>query len=297
MNTYFLSILAVNISVALIGIFAFRQLQGFTYGVNVVNELSKKDNYAFGLSFAGGVYAFSLIIAAAVAGDAADSWLIEAANIAMYGVLGLLLLKLGSSLFDRFIFDRFSVKDEVLKQNLGAGIVQMGNFVALGIIVAGSINWVDSESYDGLLIVIANFFAAQLILLVITRVRARIYMSRHNNQRLQDAIAAGNPALAVRYAGHLIAASVAVSSVGAVIPWFSDAPWMSAAFWLIGGLAAALLLSLLAGLAGKIILTGVNVIQEVDTEKNYGVAMIEAAIFIAVANVIEPVLQVADNLL
>jgi len=297
MNAYFYSILAVNILVALAGIFAFRQMQGLTFGVNVVNELSKKDNYAFGLSFAGGAYAFSLIIAAAVAGEAADSWINEALNIVMYAVVGLVLLKIGSVLFDALIFNRFSVRKEVLNENLGAGIVQMGNFVALGIIVAASIDWVESETYEGLLIVVFNFIAAQVTLLIVTRIRARIYMSRHNKQRLQDAIADGNYALAIRYAGHIVAAAIAIASVGAVIPYFADAPWMSAAFWFIGGLVAAILITVLAGLAGKVILLGINVVQEVDEQKNYGVAMIEGAIFIAVAKIVEPVLIVADNLL
>lgn len=297
MNTYFFSILAINTIVALVGIFAFRQIQGLTFGVNVASELSKKDNYAFGLSFAGGAYAFSLIIAASVAGEPADSWVNEAMNLVMYGVVGLVLLKIGSIIFDVFIFDRFSVKKEVLNENLGAGIVQMGNFVALGIIVAASISWVESETYDGLLIVVFNFIAAQLTLLVVTRIRARIYMSRHNNERLQDAIAGGNYALAVRYSGHIIAAAIAISSVGSIIPYFGDAPWISASFWFLGGLITAIIVTILAGLAGKVILHGINTVQEVDEQKNYGVAMIEAVIFIAVAKVVEPVLVVADNLL
>lgn len=297
MDNYFISILAINIGIAVLGIFALRHIQGLTYGVNPIDELSKKDNYAFGLSFAGGIFAFSLIIAAAVTGEPSEILWMEASNISMYAVLGLLLLKLGNLLFDRLIFDRFSVKAEVLKQNLGAGIVQMANFVALGIIIASSINWVESETYHGLLIVLFNFIAAQVTLLVVTRIRARIYMSRHNNMRLQDAISAGNYALAVRYSGHLIAASIAIASVGAVIPYLADAPWMSAIFWFIGGVVAVLVVSLVSGVAGKIILSGINVVEEVDEQKNYGIAAVEAMIFIAIATVIEPILLIADNLL
>lgn len=297
MNSYFLSILAINIGIAVFGIFALRHIQGLTYGVNPIDELSKKDNYAFGLSFAGAVFAFSLIIAAAVAGEPAAVIWMEASNIAMYAVLGLILLKVGNLIFDRFIFDRFSVKAEVLKQNLGAGIVQMANFVALGIIISGAIHWVESETYNGLLIVIFSFVAAQVTLLIVTRIRARIYMSRHNKRRLQDAIVAGNYALAVRYSGHLVAAAIAISSVGAVVPYLSDAPWLSASFWFAGGLVATLVVTLVSGLAGKIILSGINVVEEVDEQNNYGVAAVEAMIFIAMATVIEPILLVADSLL
>ncbi len=297
MNTYFISIVIVNISIALVGILAFRQIQGMSYGVNIRDELSKKDNYAFGLSFSGGAFAYSLIIAASVTGDPANSWLTEGVNILTYTILGLALLKIGSVIFDRFIFHKFSVKESVLKENIGAGIVQMANFVAIGIIVSASINWVEVETYDGFIIVIANFIAAQFTLLVVTLIRTRIYKKRHENEHLQDAISAGNYALAIRYAGHLIAAAVAVSSIGEIIPYSIDNPWLSSMYWFVAGLALVAVISLLAGFARKIILAGIDVIEEVDKQKNYGIAMIEATIFIALANIIAPVLTVADSLL
>lgn len=297
MDNYFISILAINVGIAVLGIFALRHIQGLTYGVNPVDELSKKDNYAFGLSFAGSVFAFSKIIAAAVSGDPASIIWMEAVNIGLYAILGLILLRLGSLVFEVLIFDRFSVKTEVLKQNLGAGIVQMANFVALGIIISSTIHWVDVETYHGLLIVVFNFCAAQVTLLIVTRIRARIYMSRHNNRRLQDAIAAGNYALAVRYSGHLIAAAIAISSVGAMIPYLSDTPWISASLWFIGGLVTTLAVTFTSAVASKIILAGIDVVEEVDIQKNYGIAAVEAMIFIAIALVIEPILLVADSLL
>jgi len=49
-----IKIICLDLFIAVAAICAFRYLQGVLAGVDTTKELSKKDNFAFGISFAGG---------------------------------------------------------------------------------------------------------------------------------------------------------------------------------------------------------------------------------------------------
>lgn len=289
-------ILSLNLVLAVGAISTFRYLQGILSGVNTTTELSKKDNFAFGISFAGGALALALIIAAAVGGEPSASILAEGFNVAVYALLGIVLLKLGMLVNDKLIFHRFSLKDQIDQQNLSAGIVQGINFVVLGIVIQSSIKWVETETWDGLIPVTLVFIAAQLLLLIITRLRASIYRRRHDGQRFQDALREGNPALAIRYAGHILAAALGVSASSHLVPYLQDAPWLSALYWFVISLGVTLLITMLAWVARQIILQGINIVEEVDDQHNVGVAYIEAAIFVSIAIILNPLMIIFDSI-
>lgn len=290
-------VILIDLFIAVIAISGFRYLQGVLAGVNTTEELSKKDNFAFGISFAGGALALALIVAAAVEGEPADSILNEGINVAIYAFAGIILLKIGTLVNDAVIFHRFSLKEQIDQQNIAAGVVQASNFLALGIIISSSIRWVETETWSGLLSVALVFIAAQILLLLVTRMRGQIYMRRHNGNRLQDALRDGNTALAIRYAGHIIAVALSVNAASNLIAYLPDTPWMSALYWFLVALGTALLITLLAGVARRIILAGINVIEEVDEQQNVGVAFIEAVIFISIALILNPLMAILDSLL
>lgn len=290
-------VFCIDLVLAVIAISTFRYLQGLLAGVDTTEELSRKDNFAFGISFAGGALALAMIIAAAVGGEPSESIIAEGVNVILYSLLGIVLLKTGTLVNDRFIFHRFSLKEEVLKENISAGIVQAANFLALGFIIQSSIRWVETESWDGLISVICVFISAQIFLLSVTRLRAQIYMRRHEGQRFQDALKSGNPALAIRYAGHIIAAALGISAASNLIAYMPDTPWVSAGIWLVVSVVLALLITLLSAVARSIVLKGINIIEEVDEQHNIGVAFIEAEIFISVAIILSPIMAMLDSII
>ncbi len=300
LNEYFIwaaGILSLNLVLAVGAISTFRYLQGVISGVNTTTELAKKDNFAFGISFAGGALALALIIAAAIGGEPSASILTEGFNVAVYALVGIVLLKIGMLVNDKLIFHRFSLKDQIDQENLSAGIVQGINFVVLGIVIQSSIKWVETETWGGLIPVILVFFAAQVLLLIITRLRASIYRRRHAGQRFQDALREGNPALAIRYAGHILAAALGVSASSHLIPYLQDTPWLSALYWFVVSLGVTLLITILAWLARQVILRGINIVEEVDNQHNVGVAYIEAAIFVSIAIILNPLMLIFDSIL
>ena len=133
-------IICIDLVLAVIAITAYRYFQSVTQGINTTEELSKKDNFAFGIAFAGGALALAQIIAAALGGDPAENYLNEAINVSIYALLGIVLLRVGALVNDKMNFNQFSLTKEISKENMTAGIIQAANYIALGIIISAAIH-------------------------------------------------------------------------------------------------------------------------------------------------------------
>ena len=285
-------IVALDLAIAVAAMCALRYGAGILFGVDSRDELAEKDNLAFGLALAGGVAAVALILAAAAAGDPAITFTTELGVVAAYAALGLVLLKIGILVNDWIVFHKFSLKAALKSQNTAAGVVQAANLLALGVLINGAINWAEGDLLQGLLSVVAMFFLAQFVVLGVTRIRAAIYARRHDGQRWQAAIEGGNTALGVRYAGHLIGTALASSSAGGMVVFVAgveSGALIAYVAWFVWAAVLAAVLLVLSMLAQKVILGGVDVVEEVDRQRNIGVAAIEAAVFVGVGLVIRAV--------
>jgi len=281
-----LSILAIDLGIAIIAISALRYIQGLMAGVNTTDELSKKDNFAFGVSISGNALALALIMAGVVTGAGDPSLLDEFLNVGTYAILGIVLLKIGTVINDKVMFHTFSLKEQVKAENMAAGIVQAANFIALGIIINSAIKWIESDGVMGVVAVVAIFVMAQFLMLSVTRIRSLIYRKNHNGDEWQGALLKGNNALAVRYSGHIISTALAVGASSGMVTYMEATLWISVLSWLVTAMVIMLALSLLTTIARRIILAGIDYVEEVDKQHNLGVAFIEAAIFIAVGLII-----------
>ena len=203
--------------------------------------------------------------------------------------MGIVLLKVGTLINDLVVFHRFSIRLAITQKNAAAGTVQAANFAALGILIKGAIDWVVGPLMQALTSVVVVFFLAQIVVVGVTRLRSHIYARRHNNARLQDALSDGKTALAVRYAGHLLGTALAASAAGGMVSYLIGFHVGSYGLWIIWAIALAIILSLLSIIAQRIILFGIDTINEVDNENNIGVAAIEAAIFIGFGLIIQAV--------
>ncbi len=285
-------IVALDLAVAVAAICALRYGAGVLFGVDTRDELAEKDNLAFGLALAGGALAVALILAAAAAGDPAISVGEELGVVAAYTAVGLVLLKVGVLINDWLVFHRFSIKEALRAQNTAAGIVQAANLIAIGVLINGAIGWADGGLAQGLAAVVVVFLLSQLVVLAVTRVRSAIYARRHDGERWQDAISGGNAALGVRYAGHLVGASLAASSAGgmvAFVPGWDTVALLGYATWLVWAIVLSAALLVLSMLAQRAVLRGIDVVEEVDQQRNVGVAAIEAAVFLGIGLVIRAV--------
>ncbi|HIG64779.1 MAG: DUF350 domain-containing protein [Gammaproteobacteria bacterium] len=288
-------IICIDLVLAVIAITAYRYFQSVTQGINTTEELSKKDNFAFGIAFAGGALALAQIIAAAVGGDPAENYLNEAINVSIYALLGIVLLRVGALVNDKMNFNQFSLTKEISKENMTAGIIQAANYIALGIIISAAIHWIEVESYEGVLSVLFTFITAQVVLLGVTRYRAGVYAKRHNGASWQKALQKGNPALAIRYLGHIIATALGINAAAHLVSYSQAEPWFAAIIWFGCSVLTVIAISLLAVFARSIILMRINTTQEVDEQQNIGVAFIEAQIFVSMALVLDPLLLIIDT--
>lgn len=290
LSLWAVGILLIDLFIAVGAICALRYLQGLLAGVDTTAELSKRDNYAFGISVAGGTLALAFVLAGSVSGEASDGLLYEAWHVAVYAVIGIVLLKVGTIINDQVIFSRFSLKQQVSENNIAAGLVQAANLIALGLIINTAAHWVDSDSWTGVFMVVLVFFVAQIVLLAVTRLRGWIYKNRHGGATLQSALENGNSALAIRYMGHLISAALAVKAASGLVAYQSLELGSLIFTWLSVALLATAAISGLAALARKAVLLNIDVVEEVDEQQNIGVACIEATLFIAVGLIVSSLL-------
>ena len=282
-------IIAIDLAVAVFAIMALRYGAGLLFGVDSTKELAEKDNLAFGLTLAGGTISIAIILAAASSGDAKASWLDELGTVSAYVLMGGVLLKIGTVINDLVVFHRFSVRLSITQKNVAAGTVQAANFIALGLLIKGAIDWVDGPLTQALISVAIVFFLAQIVVIGVTRLRSYIYARRHDGARLQDALSNGNTALAVRSAGHLLGTALSASAAGGMVQYLIGFHINAYVSWIAWAVVLAAILSLLSIMAQRIILLGIDVIREVDEEKNIGVAAIEAAIFVGFGLIIQAV--------
>ncbi len=287
------AIVVLDLVVAVAAICALRYVSGLLFGVDSRNELAEKDNLAFGLTLAGGAGAVALVLAAATAGDPAIDFAEELGVVALYAVLGLVLLKVGMLINDWVVFNEFSLKDAINGGNAAAGTAQAANLIAIGVLVNAAIGYSEGDLATAVATVVIVFLLAQIVLLGVTRLRGLIYAKRNEGAKWQAAIDGGNTALGVRYAGHLIGTALAVSAAGGMIVYLvpPDAA-MIVLYAALFGLAVVLagVLLLLSMLAQRAILHGIDVVEEVDVQANIGVAAIEAAVFIGVGLVMHAVI-------
>jgi uncharacterized membrane protein YjfL (UPF0719 family) len=290
LNFWMVSVLVANLLIALLAIFCFRALQGVFAGVNVKGELSEKDNPAFGLAVAGGVLALCIILSSAVGGEAYVSLVSEVINTSIYAIAGVIFLKVGMVLNDKVFFSSFSVPQALRDKNIGVGLIQGANLIAISIIVHSAINWVDVENWTGIGAVAAVFIAGQLILFLVTLLRIQIYKKRNNGASWQSAIQSGNTALSIRYAGQILGTSIAVSGVAGIINYLPGYIGMAALYWFAYSVGIMIILWGLYRISLPVLLAKIDIVKEVDVEKNNAIAYIEAAIFIGWALILSTLL-------
>ena len=287
------AIVVLDLAVAVAAICALRYMSGLLFGVDSRNELAEKNNFAFGLTLAGGAGAVALVLAAATAGDPAVSFAQELGVVALYAIVGLVLLKIGMLINDWVVFNEFSLKQAINDGNAAAGAAQAANLIAIGLLVNAAISYSEGDIATAVVTVVIVFLLAQVVLLGVTRLRGLIYAKRNDGAKWQTAIDGGNTALGVRYAGHLIGTALAVSAAGGMIAYaVPPGAGMAVVYAALLGLAVILagVLLLLSMLAQRVILHGIDVVEEVDVQANIGVAAIEAAIFIGVGLVMHAII-------
>ncbi|MBU2925421.1 DUF350 domain-containing protein [Colwellia sp. 4_MG-2023] len=282
-NQELLIYLAIDITIAIALLGAMRFLLGLTSQVNTTEELAHKDNFAFGVSVAGSILALGIVLTGAITGENAPSYLMEIVGMLAYGTYGLVLIKVGRIVQDKIALQHLNKTELIKEQNLSIGIIDAAGAIATAIIIRSVLLWVDGLSLATFIAITSGFIVAQAVLVLVTRIREGKYAKNNQEDCLQEALSEGQLALAIRYSGQVISTALAVTAASHFLIYSPDTLVVNLLGWLVFGLIMTVLVSLLTSLAKRIVLWGINLVEEVDQQHNIGVASIEMATSISIA--------------
>jgi uncharacterized membrane protein YjfL (UPF0719 family) len=247
----------------------------------VDQELTAKDNPAFGLAVAG-YYAGA---AAVYVGSARPGGLpLDAGTRGALLALGVdLLWALGGVLAlnaSRWLMDRLLVtgtrnaREIVDNRNLAAGAVEAGVYVASGLVLAGAIR----EPGGTIWTAVAFYLLSQFALIVL----GRIYQ-RWAGYEVAREIGAGNLASGTAFALTLVA--LALLMLKATSGEFVDWP-TNLGYFAVDAVGGFLLLMLLRWVTDAALLPGARISEEIVRDRNVNVGLVEGVLAIGIAAVI-----------
>ncbi len=278
-----IGMLAMDFALMFAVLLLVRVLYGVASGVDTLHEISVKDNFAVGISLAGATAAIGIMLTGVVSGEFAFSYGMELAAMASYGALGLVLMWLTRLIFDRVALPKLSVRTEIGNGNIAVATVEAGNLLATAIMVRAVMIWSDDALIPGLIAVVVGYIGSQIILTVTAYYRIWLYRLRNSGDRFGAAVQSGNLAVALRFVGFQIGVALAVTAAGGLAPYAAGGdPVMQAVVWGAVSIGAAVVLVILTLIAELAVLTGLDLSEEVDRQRNIGVALVEVAVYLAI---------------
>ena len=239
-------------------------------------ELLEKDNLALAVTVAG--YYLGLVIVLGggwCPGPASVSLLDDVIGLVIFGGLAIVLLNLSAWVNDRLVFSRFDNEREIVEDgNVGVGILEGANYVAVGLITAGAL------SGEGGMASALVFWVTGLAALVV----AGVLYDRITSYDLHDQIEGGNVAVAVAFAGVLVGFGnvIRLAGEGDFVSWNESLTEFG--YYLVVGLV---LLPLVRLFADKVLLPGARLADELVKERpNLGAGVIEGVTYLAASMLI-----------
>ncbi|MFP6806082.1 MAG: DUF350 domain-containing protein [Pseudomonadales bacterium] len=281
-DVYVYQIIFINLVIAVGLLSALRFVTGVVANVNSADELATRDNFAFGIAMAAGIIALALMLTGAVSGEVGDTYVKEIVSVLAYGILGVILIKVGRLIQDKFVLTGIQIQEQIKAGNLAAALVDAANTIATGLVLRAVMLWVESDTLKGLLVVLAAFLITQVLMALVSKFRVLVYARRHNGESLHSVFEAGKVSLAIRFFGHLMGVALAITAASGVVAYQTENLLMALGTWAAIALLFSILVSVIASLARNVVLYGVDVVEEVDHQNNIGVASIEAAISISI---------------
>jgi len=251
-------------------------IKGWVSNLHANDEIAKRDNFAFGISFAAGLAGLAIVLTGVTSGDFADSLFAEATQMAGYGLLAIGLIKAGHFFQDKVTLQKVSLHDEIVKGNVTAAFIEFGHVVTVAIVVRSALIWVLTEGWHGLPVVIAAFVVANIIMLLVSKYRVRLF--KRTGDCLQQLILDDNLAVGIRYAGFLIGSGLAITAATGLAPYAADNIALSLVYWAFSAVISVIIFAILQLITIKVILSGVDIADEVIRQKNIGVAVISATV-------------------
>jgi hypothetical protein len=260
--------LAIDLAIVIVLLSATKWISGKISSVDSNEELCKRDNFAFGISVAGRMFALSIVLSGAV-----------------------ILVKAGRFLNDKIILDQLDKDFHIKDRNVSIAVVDASSAIATAIIVRSVILWVEGVNLNSFIAIMTGFLVTQTVLLAMTRVYEFKFSSSNQGISLQKTLTRGQLALAIQHSGNILSTAIAVASAANLVQYLPNAYVSNLVGWLVAALALTIALQVILTFVKFVILSGVDLVREVDLQHNLGVACIEFSLSVGLALIISGLLS------
>ena len=282
---------AIDVALALLLLLIMKWLSRSRAKESVTEELGVRDNFAFGISVAGGMLSLCLVLSSVVGRHVGQGYEEAALGMIMFGVIGIFLVKFGRFAHDKIVLDAVDTQYKITDRNVSVALVDASSVVSSAIILRSIMVWVDGSDLNAIIAIVTGFLVVLTILLVMTRIYEMRYAMQNQNHSFQSALETGQLALAVQHVGNLLGTAMVVSSAGSLLSYSPSGYVSNVTGWLVTSVLLSLLLWVLVAVSKRMILSGMNYQQEVDQQHNVGVAAVELTLSIGIAMIVSGVLR------
>lgn len=282
--------LAVDVGLALLLLMVMKWLSGAFRKSSVTDELGVKDNFAFGISIAGGMLSLCIVLGSVVGRHIGQGYDRAALGMLTFGIIGIILVKIGRFAHDKLVLDRLDSEAMISERSISVALVDAASLISSAIILRSMMLWVDGSDVNAIIAICTGFTVVLIILLVMTRLHEARYARNNQNDSFQGALRKGQLALAIEHSGNLLGTAMVVSSASHLLNYHPDGYVSNVTGWLIVSAVLAFALTVLVTISKRVILYGMNYRQEVDQQHNVGVACLELTLSIGIALIVNGVI-------
>lgn len=278
--------LAIDVSIAICLLITLRWMSGRLVAINKQDDLCAQANFALGISVAGRMLALCIVLSAAVASSSKTDYTSTALSMLFYGLVGIFLIRIGRFAHDKIILHRLDKEEHIRKRNTSIALVDASSSISTALIVRSIMLWVEGSDANTLVAILSGFFVTLAILLATTRLYERRFKENNQSGSLQKSLTKGQLALAIQHSGNLLGTAMVVTAASNLLIYNPVGYVSNLTSWLIVGLALSLLLAILVAISKKLILAGLDSVQEIDQQHNIGIASIEMVLSVGIAMIV-----------
>lgn len=282
--------LAMDVTIALLLLVLMKWLTGAFRKYSVTEELGVKDNFAFGISIAGGMLSLCIVLSSVVGRHVGLGYREAALGMLAFGIVGILLVKCGRFAHDKLVLNKIDTHEMIAQRSVSVALVDAASLVASAIVLRNIMLWVDGSDVNAFIAIVTGFSVVLTMLLIMTRIVEFRYSKDNQNDSFQKALEKGQLALAIEHTGNLLGTAMIVSAAKDLLIYHPSGYVSNVTGWLIVSVCLAIALHMLVLLSKKIVLFGMNFRQEVDHQHNVGVAALGFTLSIGNAMIINAVL-------
>lgn len=275
--------LAIDLAMVLLLLMIVRWLSGQFSQINVADELSMRDNFAFGISVAGRMLSLCIVLGSVVGRHVGEGYQSAALGVLLFGVICIGLVRFGSFAHDKIVLHRLDKHQMIHEKNISVAIVDAAGAIASAIMLRSMLLWVEGTDLNAIVAITSGFIIVLLVLLLKTRIYEVRFANYNQNDSFQKTLCKGQIALAIEHSGNLIGTALVVSSAGALLRYQPETYVSNITGWLISSFMLAISFLIVIAITKRVVLLGIDWKQEVDQQHNIGIACIQWVLSVGIA--------------